>query len=597
MTRFFIAVFFGVLFAVQQGAPRPVEERDQAATPAEQDSTKASAPAPPGGAITGLVLDDGGQPIADAQIIIDNIGVRNQMQFLNTDVAGRFKTPWLTPGLYAMEVHWPGYVINPEGLHPSIHRAGEYLTFNMIKGGVITGRVIDATGDPVVAETVIAQRVRDLDGHRVYERPEGQRTDDRGVYRIYGLEPGRYVIYANTSSVVYVSGNEVGEETPTYYPSSTRDTAVEIPLQAGEEVGGIDIQRRAERGHAISGIVTGDFGPNNSAEGVSVKLINASNGEIVNTAGLYKAPRYAMYGVPDGEYELYAQKLYGQGGNAGSALRRVVLRGVDLTGMDLELIKYGSITGRALVNSANADPPAPRCEGQARSHLEEIILDARIDSPPQRRQDHFFVADEYWGSWRGSVVDPKGTFKIQNLESGLYHLNINLPGEDWYVCSTTRPAASSANKREDIARAGIPIKSGEQITGVEVLLAKGAASLRGHAVLAPEPPPKNTARPSPRLQVHLLPAEEAAAGDLLRYDEALADKNGAFEFKHLAPGKYWLLAKPAPEAESLETPRRPVAWGEAVRAKLRRDAKASNNEIELKPCERLDDYVLKVNLR
>ena len=58
-----------------------------------------------------------------------------------------------------------------------------------------------------------------------------------------------------------------------------------------------------------------------------------------------------------------------------------------------------------------------------------------------------------------------------------------------------------------------------------------------------------------------------------------------------------MLAKPAPEAESLETPRRPVAWDEAERVKLRRDAKASNNEIVLKPCERRDGYMLKANLR
>jgi hypothetical protein len=484
--------------------------------------------------------------------------------------------------------------MNPEGLQPSFHRPGEQLTFTMIKGGVITGRVTDATGDPVVAEPVIAKRVRDLDGHKLNGRDEWRQTDDRGVYRIYGLLPGRYVLRAKASSGVYVSGDEAGEEMPTYYPSSTRVTAVEIPVQAGEEVSGIDIQRRAERGHAISGTVTGDIEPNNTAEGGTVSLINANSGEIEKTSS---APFFALYGIPDGEYELYAQKLYGQGGNAGSALLRVVLRGADLIGVDLKLIKYGSITGMVMVDSTNADPAAPRCESQARSHLEEVMLDARSDSPTQRRQDQFFVADEYWGSWRSSVVNQKGAFKIQNLESGLYRLNVNLPGEDWYVRSMTQPAAGVAKKRAEIARAGISIKSGEQITGVEVLLAEGAASLRGHAVLAPEPRPKNTAEPSPRLQVHLLPAEEAAAGDLLRYVERLAGKNGAFEFKNLAPGKYWLLAKPAPEAESLETPRRPVAWDEAERVKLRRDAKASNNEIVLKPCERRDDYALKANLR
>ena len=96
-----------------------------------------------------------------------------------------------------------------------------------------------------------------------------------------------------------------------------------------------------------------------------------------------------------------------------------------------------------------------------------------------------------------------------------------------------------------------------------------------------------------RLQIHLLPAEESAKDDLLRYAETLAGKNGSFKFKNLAPGKYWLLARPAPEADPIETQSRPLAWDECERVKLRRDAKKV--EIELKSCQRIDDYALKVN--
>ncbi len=592
MIRFFMAIFIGAFFAFQQGASRPAEARDQELPHAGQDS-KVRAPAPPGGAITGLVLDDAGQPAADAQIYIEQIDDRRQYQFISTDGAGKFKTPRLAPGLYEMEVYWLSYVLDSGPTRSVIHRPGEHLTFHLIKGGVITGRVTNANSDPVVFGTVTAQRVTDLDGHKAPRFSQTQRTDDRGIYRIYGLKPGRYVIRADGDWRAYFSGNEVGAEPPAYYPSSTRDAAVEVPVQVGEEVSGIDIQRRAGIGHTISGIVTGDIGPNNSANGVRVTLVNARNGEILNSSYLSRAPNFfAIYGLTDGEYG-----LYGQGENAGSAMRQVVLRGADLTGVELKLIKYGSIAGRALVESSNANLPAPRCESQSRSHLEEIMLNARSDLSPQRQQDPLFATEENWRGWRNAVADSKGEFKIKNLVSGLYHLNVNLFGEDWYVRSMTRPAAGGAGKRADIASAGLTIKSGEQISGVEVLLAEGAASLRGRAVLAPEPPPKNTARPSPRLQVYLLPAEEAAAGDLLRFAETLAEKNGAFEFKNLAPGKYWLVAKPAPEAESLVTPRRPIAWNEAERVKLRRDAKASNSEIVLKPCERRDGYTLKANLR
>ena len=554
-------------------------------------STKAPALPSAGRAITGLVLDDSGQPVAGAQIIIDRVGVRGRMQFIHTDDAGRFKTSTLASGLYAMEVHWPGYIVRQKSVENEMHRAGEHLTINMIKGGVITGRVTDMTGEPIVSVNVIARRLRESEENSVAQYDSGRQTDDRGVYRIYGLEAGRYVVSAHIRSDVYVGGSEAVEEMPTYYPSSTRDTATEIAVGAGEEVNGIDIQLRGERGHAISGIVTGDT----AIEGVGLKLVNVSSGIIEKTTYLHKAPRFVFYGIPDGEYDLYAQKLNRPGGNAGSLLRRVVLRGADLLGVDLKLILYGTISGRVQLDSAKSGQPELRCESQHRSQLEEIMLLARSDNPSKRRQDQFFVTYEYWGSWRGSVVDQKGEFNIQNLESGLYRFNVDLPGEDWYVRSITQPAVGASKKSSEVSRSGIAIKSGEKLSGVEVLIAEGAASLRGRAVPVLETQAKDGARPSPRLQIHLLPAEEAAAGDLLRYAETFASKDGSFEFKNLAAGKYWLLARQAPEAETEEHQSKPVAWDQNERLKLRRNARKV--EIELKPCQRIADYEMKVNLQ
>src|SRR5215510_14026964 len=203
MPRLFLAVFIAALGAMPQA-------------PSQSTKTTASG----SGAITGLIVDDNGQPIAGAAVIVDKIGARNSMQFINTDDEGRFKTSPLPPGLYAMEAHWPGYVLSPDGTQLGFHRAGEHLTFNLIKGGVITGRVTGPTGEPVVSAAVVAERAHDLEGHKVRPDSEARGTDDRGVYRIYGLKPGRYVVRVNAGSGVYVGRSETGEETPTYCPSS-----------------------------------------------------------------------------------------------------------------------------------------------------------------------------------------------------------------------------------------------------------------------------------------------------------------------------------------------------------------------------------------
>jgi hypothetical protein len=45
--------------------------------------------------------------------------------------------------------------------------------------------------------------------------------------------------------------------------------------------------------------------------------------------------------------------------------------------------------------------------------------------------------------------------------------------------------------------------------------------------------------------------------------------------------------------EPTDRPPQPVAWDAAERAKLRRDAEAAKNEVELLPCQRVKDHVLR----
>ncbi|MGH9801456.1 MAG: carboxypeptidase-like regulatory domain-containing protein, partial [Blastocatellia bacterium] len=118
--------------------------------------------------------------------------------------------------------------------------------------------------------------------------------------------------------------------------------------------------------------------------------------------------------------------------------------------------------------------------------------------------------------------------------------------------------------------------------------AEGAASLSGRVVA------KEGGNLPNRLRVHLIPAEAAAADEVLRYREIQTEKNGSFEFKHLAPGKYRLLARSIsdPDKDNKDKPR-PAAFDSTERIKLRKEAEAANNEIELKPCQRVKDHVLR----
>ena len=159
---------------------------------------------------------------------------------------GNFKLT-VSTSAYQLRSEIPGYVVSDQASLNRLHRAGDHVIITLAKGGVITGRVTDELGLPMIGTQVYLRMVRTLDGQppgvktisRVSDR--SRLTDDRGVYRLYGLEPGVYIVNVNDAA-----GDE-GRDAPTYYPSATRDTAAEITVHGGEEVPNIDIRHRAEQ--------------------------------------------------------------------------------------------------------------------------------------------------------------------------------------------------------------------------------------------------------------------------------------------------------------------------------------------------------------
>jgi hypothetical protein len=167
-----------------------------------------------------------------------------------------------------------------------------------------------------------------------------------------------------------------------------------------------------------------------------------------------------------------------------------------------------------------------------------------------------------------------------------------MPGESWYLKSITAPSPTAPSPAPasgvDLARNGVPLKPGERVSGITVTIAEGAASLRGRVARE-----KGGTRLPAKLAVHLVPMETLSADDVLRYGETVAERDGAFEFKNMAPGKYRLLARAAPDDEPGDRPPAPAAWDANERAKLRKEAEAMKIEVDLKPCHRVSDQIMK----
>ncbi|MGH9799758.1 MAG: hypothetical protein ACRD82_05285, partial [Blastocatellia bacterium] len=294
---------------------------------------------------------------------------------------------------------------------------------------------------------------------------------------------------------------------------------------------------------------------------------------------------YSFYGLPNGEYEVTATRpdISGSGSTMISETRKVTISGRDLAGIDLTLLSTASISGTVNLEKLTAPPIGQKCEASRDSFPDETVLQAKPDDANQKST----ISQSLFGQLGVGNPNDKGEFTISGLKAGRHFIESQLPDEHWFVKSVllTTAAANNPAARE-AGKNGVTLKVGENLKGLSVTLAEGAAGLKGKVV--------STGKLPSRLRVHLLPAEPEAKDDLLRFAEVRADEDGAFNFTNIAPGKYLLVARAIPETEASDKPAKPAAWDTAERAKLRKEAEAANAAIELKTCQRVGDFSLRL---
>ncbi len=557
-----------------------------------------SASAQTRGTISGRVLNEEGAGLSGITLAIEAYSgglppsPGGSPKTAVSDAEGNFQFTNLSPQVYQISVQAArGHVLQTaaDPNRPQLYRIGDTATIRMTKGGVITGRVTNANGEPMVGISVSAIRIRDTEGHKtnVSYASRFRLTDDRGLYRIYGLRPGVYLVAANLNVSSARGVTAYGDLSPTFYPSSTRDTATEVVVSNGIESSGIDLRHRGDRGHAVSGKVIGGTTQSGNIFPVSaVMLYSRPSGAVTAltyTQRLETESGFAMYGIADGEYEIVATSSGSTADdNFRSEPRRITVRGNDVTGLELRLVMMASIAGRVTL-----EPATNACDPKAKATVEEISLSLNREentAPETQSVAPIFLTTV--------AANDKGEFQMINIAPGKYRLEPGLPNENLYVKSmaSTLPTAdgkaSTKPAATDLASSGLMLKPGEKLRGVIVTIADGAASLRGKLEV------KAGGKNSSRVRIHLVPAEPTAAEDVLRYRELLTTET-SFAFTNLMPGKYWLLAKAVADNEASDRLPSPVAWDAAERARLRKEAEAAKNEIELKACQRVKDHVLR----
>jgi len=195
----------------------------------------------------------GGKPAARVVVILYGYGgstVSGPFS-VETDAKGRFKITGLAPGAYEIRPHAYVFVLPNQSPYAGANRrivvrAGETIddiSIELVRGAVVTGRVVDKDGRPVVGDHVRLLLLRGDNPPPGSGSPPGVgETDDRGVYRLFGVPPGRYLVAVNHRSDGDNSGNGGGWGSTIFYPNTTDpDKAKVIEVSAGEEKTEINI--------------------------------------------------------------------------------------------------------------------------------------------------------------------------------------------------------------------------------------------------------------------------------------------------------------------------------------------------------------------
>ena len=530
------------------------------------------------GVITGRVVNESGQPHVNAEVLVrPTTPERLPLTQTTTDRDGVFKVSGLESGSYSVSAAVPAHIPKYGDTGPATYKAGDSVTLVLIKGGVVTGTVINARGDPVVAIGVRVRMVRD-DNDRNYGntgRYYESMTDDRGVYRAYGLPAGTYVVSADGSvedrSFRRARVNAFAKDLPTYAPSSNREGADEISVRIGDEISNVNIRYRGERGSTISGALKGLPEDN---RGFSLALTSIlENGLRWNNQFQTAGGEFAFDGIPDGDYHLVAMAYWNDRTRRLSESILLNVRSADIEGIELMVSPLASINGRVVLEGLKTPPP--ECVDKRQPQFSEMSATAwhRVTEGARKRPQ--FV-------WRaGGPVTPnaQGNFTISEVAASEYYFALRFSAQEWYLRSIAFAPATANGKPIDATRTWTTVKPGDQLSGLTFTLAQGAALIRGEISLA-----EGQTLPE-KLVAFLVPAESERAEEVLRYFAAPVNSEGRFWLNNVAPGRYWMLAQPATDDTRYEVSKVRLPDGTETRSSLRQLAEKAKMEIEVKPCQ------------
>jgi Carboxypeptidase regulatory-like domain len=336
-----------------------------------------------------VVATDSAAPIRRA--IVRLVSPRDGSWVATTDNDGRYEFPDLPAGRFMVTATKAGFVTTGGGQATESGPgriiellAGQVLDnidIRLSRGGVITGRISDELGDPMIDVYVQAFRTDYMQGIRRLSEFRTVQSNDIGQFRFYGLPPGRYYIAGILRPTDAIASREQTEVVrggrgfaPTFFPGTTiAGDARAVNVAAGEETSGIDLALIDARLARISGSIVNSRGRPASDY---VVMLNPARADRPAPSGVFVNAltdadgRFKLVNVAPGEYrldvrpraELEAISLtgrigQGQGNDAGEFASVVIgVAGDDIESLVVTTSSGFHVSGQMVFNGASTSP-------------------------------------------------------------------------------------------------------------------------------------------------------------------------------------------------------------------------------------------------
>jgi protocatechuate 3,4-dioxygenase beta subunit len=440
-----------------------------------------------------------------------------------TDYEGRYRLSNVPAGRYSVVAFAPAFVGPTDGMYGEPGKnvtiaegeTVEKIDFALTRGGVITGRVTDSEGAPVISERV---QLNQQGGQNRWNNfssfnPFMFETDDRGIYRIYGIPAGRYTVSigdAGEGGTIRFGFGGRGYYKRTFHPNVTEEAkATIIELAEGGEAASVDITVGAK---SKSFMATGRVVDENGKPVVGVRIGNSALMKDGNRMGGFG---YGTLSDTNGGFRLdgllpgrYAAFVWGEGEIEGytDTVTFEVTDG-NVSGLELKMRRGSSIAGVVVVEGTT--------DRAVLARLSQLSLAANVESEGP-------VAP----SFSNVKLSPDGSFRITGLRPGKARL---------YLASYPPiPGFTIARiERDGVAQREIELGQGAQVTGIRVVIEYGTGTVRGVVKIENGPLPENA-----RMLVAARRRGEATMGPANR--GAQVDSRGRFFLEGMATGEYEL---------------------------------------------------------